>query len=559
MALFEVPAGVLGRLGPEESVDLARRIISEDARKTGLPAANFSMSSNTGAPDGGVGGIFRGAGRDSVHGMIKKGTTCYQVKSGRHPLNEENAGSLLFAGGSLKDGIRSCLDAGGTFVVVLTGEDPTEKAVDGFLAHVARMLEVESPAYKGARVEVWGQSAIIDILGAFPMLRACLLGLEESMPLDYDKWLGLSDVGSRKLFLGALQDALIGRVRDELSADRPVNLRVVGAPGIGKTRLVLEAVGHEGLRGRVAYYRNPEDSKRSPFLYHAINSKFPYILVVDECTRYEAGELWAFVSAAGPQIKLVTIYNEPEEHPGERSDKTTINVPGLGSAQMLDILRTYTDKSSVPGMDEALERWAAFCGTSPRAAHIVGANLASNPNDILRQPDSVPVWERCIAARSEIGTDIYNNRRRVMMWLSLFKRFGYGGGYQKERDVMAGLVEKYTNMDPTTFRETVNALRDMKILHGRNTLYITPMLLHVYFWKQWWDTYGESEMSEVLDAVGAGPGSLFGSYCEMFAHVRQLKASDPLIRSLLGPGGFFDKHGALKTRLGADFFDPEQG
>ena len=61
MALFEVPAGVLGRLGPEESVDLARRIISEDARKTGLPAANFSMSSNTGAPDGGVGGIFRGA------------------------------------------------------------------------------------------------------------------------------------------------------------------------------------------------------------------------------------------------------------------------------------------------------------------------------------------------------------------------------------------------------------------------------------------------------------------------------------------------------------------
>ena len=37
------------------------------------------------------------------------------------------------------------------------------------------------------------------------MIRACLLGLEESMPLDYDTWLGLSDVGSRKLFLGAPQ------------------------------------------------------------------------------------------------------------------------------------------------------------------------------------------------------------------------------------------------------------------------------------------------------------------------------------------------------------------
>ncbi|CAI9832047.1 hypothetical protein IBTHAUMO2_570003 [Nitrosopumilaceae archaeon] len=550
MALFEVSAEVLGRLGPEESVDLARRIILEDALETGLPVAGFSMSSNTSAPDGGVDGIFRGAGRDSVHGTIKTGTTCYQVKSGRHPMTKENACKLLFAGGSLKDGIRSCIDAGGTFVVILTQEDPTEKVVEEFLAHVASMLEGVSPKYKGARAEVWGQSTITNILGGFPMIRASLLGVEEKMPLDYDKWLRLSDGGPRKLFLGGAQDEFIGRIRDELSVDQPVNLRVVGTPGIGKTSLVMEAVGHEDFRGRVAYYQNPEDARGSAFRQHAMDSKFPCILVVDECTRYEVGELWDFVMAAGPQIKLVTIYNEPDEHP----DGTMIDVPGLGSAQMVDILRTYTNKLSVPDMDEALGRWAKFCGTSPRVAHIVGANLESNADDVIRQPDSVPVWERCIAARSEIGTDIYKNRLRVMMWLSLFKRIGYGGVYKRERDVIAGLVEKYTGMDPTTFRETVKTLMDMKILQGRNTLYITPMLLHVYFWKKWWDTYDESDMSDVLDAVGAGSESLFGSYCEMFAYVRQLKAADPLIRRLLGPGGFFDKHGALKTRLGADFF-----
>ena len=40
------------------------------------------------------------------------------------------------------------------------------------------------------------------------------------------------------------------------------------------------------------------------------------------------------------------------------------------------------------------------------------------------------------------------------------------------------------------FKKLFNDLKKRKILQGEFTLYITPKVLHIKLWTEWWDIYG---------------------------------------------------------------------
>ena len=143
-----------------------------------------------------------------------------------------------------------------------------------------------------------------------------------------------------------------------------------------------------------------------------------------------------------------------------------------------------------------------------------------------------------------------------MLWLSLFKRFGKGGKFQGEAEKIAALIQDKAGISNAEFFEIIEKMRKMKVLQGASTLYITPKILHVYLWVQWWERYGEGMMGSVVSSIsedGRTP-QLFRWYCEMFEYAKQSPQASEIVTKLLRPGGFFDGNEALKTQLGADFF-----
>lgn len=46
------------------------------------------------------------------------------------------------------------------------------------------------------------------------------------------------------------------------------------------------------------------------------------------------------------------------------------------------------------GKNKDLDRWVTICEGSPRVAQAVGENLAANPDDILKPPATVLIWDR---------------------------------------------------------------------------------------------------------------------------------------------------------------------
>ena len=169
--------------------------------------------------------------------------------------------------------------------------------------------------------------------------------------------------------------------------------------------------------------------------------------------------------------------------------------------------------------------------------------MINHPEDILKPPGTVNVWKRYIVGSDDPNSQEVRQRRLVLQHIALFKRFGYGRPVAVEAEAIARMVQ---GVDPQItqprFRAIVRSLINRKILQGENTLYITPKLLHIKLWIDWWDTYGEGFSFEDLTSL---PPSLLNWFFEMFEYAVGSPAASRTVRELLGENGLFQQNPEL--------------
>lgn len=554
---FTVSAESLAGLSEERAEDLVMRMIAAEAESAGIHLDRIYDAGKPSSSDRGVDFEVRDAPRESAGGLIKKGHTLYQVKSGKFSPARDVDAILFKKDGSLRDPVRNCLEGSGTLVVMLTGwggSNTTESGLEGRFADALhdKLPRAENP------VRVWTPARIAVLLGQYPHLALFANSAYPEGLHAHDAWSRFADM-SYAFKPGDKEDEFMRRLRDALLDDRSLHVRVTGEPGSGKTRLVLEATRDDRLRGRVIYADGPIFVQR--MLNHvsrggtggAANS----IIVVDDCGRLEQADIWNKAKNSS-RIRLVSIHSEKDE---SRDDMVHMPVPPLADAQLGAIISTYTRTAA----DAA---WIEYCRASPRAAHIVGANLRNNPGDMLRSPSTVAVWDRYIAGQNDPRGGEFRMRKTVLEWLSLFKTFGHGDFYGRELDRIAGLVEKNARVSRDDFMRTIRELRSMKVLQGTSMLYITPKLLHINMWVEWWKNHSPAMApgSDELADRGEGAGeskNLLQWYLDMFRYARHAPVASKVVKKMLAPGGLLDSDEVLRSQLGADFFltvspvDPE--
>ena len=546
---FVVSEAALAALPEDRAEDLVRRMIAAEADSAGVRPDGIYDGGKTSSPDGGIDFEVRDAPRESAGGLIGRGRTLYQVRSGRLSPARGVRGILFKKDGTLGDPIRGCLEGGGTLAVVLAGWGGSGTAGSGLEDKLAEALRGMLPP-AGARVQVWTPARIRGLLERHPHLALFANSWYPEGLRAHDAWSRLADM-SHAFKPGGKEDEFVRRLRDRLLGDKPLHLRVTGEPGSGKTRLVLEATRDERLRGRVVYADGPLLVRK---LLNHVNmggtgGTASLILVVDDCSRSEQAYIWNELKNSS-RIRLVTIHSEADEN---RADAVHMPVPPLADAQLCEIISTYT------GAGRDVDAWAEYCKASPRAAHIVGANLRDNPDDMLRAPSTVAVWDRCIAGQNDPHGDEFKARKTVLLWLSLFKTFGHGDAYGHELDRIAELVEKNARMSKDRLVDTIHELRRMKVLQGTSTLYITPKLLHIHMWVEWWSKHPPGMAPGADQLAGGGEGdagsqSLLQRHLDMYSYARDSAGASMAAKKMLRPGGPLDSDEALKSQLGADFF-----
>ena len=549
--IFSVKNEDLARLSPQEAVEFFRELLWAEARRIGIGISKIHISSWINVPDGGVDAVVEENIASVQSDLIKPGFTAYEIKAGESfkPWQNKQIEEELFKGKSpskenLGNSIKACLDKGGIYVLVCFKQDLTaeqhRKAVEALKSNL-------SPCgYQNPRVEVWSQNNLIGFLKRYPSLALKINQRERIKFQTHKSW--SQDAEMRRDFkAGRPQQEFIASMQNALRKnDRAFHIHVWGEPGIGKTRLVLEATRADDLQPLIIYCDSPSKFRDSDLMNEILkdDNQFSVILVIDECDSDSRSYIWNKLKYRGSRIKLITIYNDYDKTSGEIN---YLKAPPLDIEHISEIIQGY----SIP-KDQAV-RWAELCDGFPRVAHVFGQNLKNNPEDLLKPPDTINVWERHIVGGDDPNSDQVRQRRLVLQHIALFKRFGFRRPFINEARAVAKKIEQ---ADPqitwARFQEIIKDLKDRKILQGEYTLYITPKVLHIKLWIDWWNTYGEGfDFEEFIEDL---PDSLRDWFYEMFKYASESEVASRIVEELLGEAGPFQNKDYLRKEDGAKFF-----
>ena len=109
--LFEVSSRNLSDLTPDKSVELIRKLVWADATASGIGRNLINIPTAITVKDDGIDGEVTQAEKNGRYGIIKKGLTRYQIKSGNFRAHDSDIDSILLKKSSskpeLKDRIKS--------------------------------------------------------------------------------------------------------------------------------------------------------------------------------------------------------------------------------------------------------------------------------------------------------------------------------------------------------------------------------------------------------------------------------------------------------------------
>jgi hypothetical protein len=443
--------------------------------------------------------------------------------------------------------VKSCLDKDGTLIIVLFGWDNPETKDDQLVNKFKEKLILIDRKYNNAKIEIWQQNKLRGFLTPFPSLALRIKGLDRSRFQSHRSWSENDDM-KKEFVAGEKQKKFISNLQTALrqNNNEAVHIRIYGEPGIGKTKLVLEATRSDDLLPFVIYVDGANKFRDSDLMTEILrdDNQFSVILVLDECNPDSRSYIWDKLKYRGPRIRIISIYNECDDTSG---NIVYFDIPPLDNEQISKIIQEYY----IP-KDQA-DRWSELCSGSPRVAHVIGFNLKTNPEDLLKPPDTVNMWERYIVSGDDPNNPEVGQRRTILRHIALFKRFGYGRPVVSEAQAIAKIIER---ADPqitwSKFQEIINNLKARRILQGENTLYITPKLFHIKLWIDWWNIHGNTfNLNEFAQNI---PPSLFEWFYEMFVYAAGSKVATQIVKELLSKDGPFQNNAILKTKLGAPFF-----
>lgn len=548
-SIFAPAPSELGKLDSKQGTNLFRSLLQCESMANGLGPKDVVLSPNINVPDGGIDAKVENS---PISGsLLDKGSTYYQIKTGDNfkPWQPSALKKELFGKSNatpskqrLGSGVKSCLEQGGTYALVTFGHDllPSQhteivKLLTGFF---------NDCDYPSPKVRVYGQGQIVGELDKYPSICLDLIGLDDAGFMSIESW--RNNARMQGVFeSGSHRETLIKDIRAALLENAVQHIRIIGEPGIGKTRLVLETLNDDEISSSVIYVPTGEDFQKSRLFNELLKPDRTYsvTLVIDDCDNRDRAQIWSAIKGWS-SIKLITIDHGPEET--HDSAMRVYPCPQLPEEQINNILFSYLQRQTDLG------NWAKWCEGSPRVAHLLGENLKSNPDELLKSPADVPVWERYIIGHKEMASQEAEQYRTVLRHIALFQKFGFEPPVSDEAKFISGLVAE---VNPAItwgrFQQIVQHYRDKRILQGRHTLFIVPKALHVHLWTQYWSNHGRDfQLKSFLEIV---PESMRRWFLELFIYTQGASQAERVVKGILSTPGPFSEQGFLKSEEGMRF------
>jgi hypothetical protein len=390
----------LRRLGPQELVEVVRDVLSAEANRTGGGPGTVHFSQDIYIKDGGIDGATDLPAH--ARALFCPGPRTWQVKSG------ENAGVDI----STKTKTHQHLADGRDYVLAWSGDDPITPKKEAVETELQTWLDAN---YPGRTATVLTVPDLARMVGYYPFIVNAHRG-PGRLGLSLIEWSRSLQVDSHTFVADEARDRALQALRDYATGSDLRSRHVFGDTGVGKSRLVYEALNTPGLASIAAVIPDAAQLDRQAVRDALDQPEARAVLIVDDVTGGQFDDLRTLASATGGRLRLITI--------GDRGTPRTltatsnaIDVAPLSDGKITELLGLSPELDLEAGQ---LAQVAELAEGYPRLALILAATMAEAPGTqakaLLLAHDVGRLLERMLPAALET--------RRALAALAWFDRVG---------------------------------------------------------------------------------------------------------------------------------------
>ena len=514
---FDVDAAQVQNLGNRFTA-FVNELLEREVAAHSLYGSDLSITENETTADGGVDAALRGAMRTD---WLPAGDSAWQFK--RTGIGPKGCADEF----EKAKWVHEYVKAGGSYIIAL-GASLNDKLVEARRKSVAeKAVELSLlPSDDRSRIRVYDANNLARWASRFPAFAVSrLIGGPGSSAVDYESW-SRSRWHQAAWVADESRTKAIEAIRAQIVSPGIVDLRVQGDSGLGKSRLILEALREENLQRLVAYVADEREVDGELLAYLARDGRTA-IFVVDDCAPERHAKL-AERLPADPHIKLVTIGGGgaaatkspiisvailPEEETDSFLKK---NYPVLSVESRRFITRNTSGNT----------RWTILF-----ADRITGEDGAQAADLIAR--DDI---EAFVTTFLPAGKDFF-----FSAVLALVERVGWDRELRPQLEILA----QFAGTTPDAFEKVGRDLEQRGLLQreGRYRA-ITPHPLAVFLAAEAWRTDGERILEELLPELDEEAAlSLF----RRVADLGQFEPARSVLPRLLSPEGPFGSLDAIEN------------
>ena len=342
---------------------LLRRLLSAEAEANNLSSWGIHVASNIYAADGGEDGRISWKGGPESTPFLPSRLCQFQLKAGS-VIPKAAARDVIATGGAVKSMVRAALDDGGHYIM-LSAHSYTQQQIQARKDRIRQALRRSGFTIDDDQVDFRDADQIASWTNHHPSV--ALWVREHIRPgtigpfRSWNHWAGRADHDKSPWIEDDRLPLLRTSLRDQIGEPGRV-ARVVGLSGVGKSRLVLEALGpteeEEANGPRLSdsvMYAVQSEVGREPInrvVQSLADSGRRAVVVVDDCDPETHRVLTGMVSRSDSRLSLITIDHEiPPGTPDEATlkvDKASTSViegiihqvsPGLQSEDQRRLVR----------------------------------------------------------------------------------------------------------------------------------------------------------------------------------------------------------------------------
>jgi hypothetical protein len=509
MSAFEITKELVAHLADEPLRELLDRLITTEARKTGVPVSGIVVGGNQTAPDGGVDASVSWLDSPDPSDRLPRRKIYYQCKA--QAMGPAEIGREMRPKGILRPIFAELAYSDGAYIIFST-DDVGTKGVD---ARITRMHDELAglPDADRIHVDFYGADRIARWANQHPGIALWLLersGRPRTGWRPYGNWSGASLPGAPYLLDEQARTDVAGdrtvvaeaviAMRETLAQPKRV-VRLVGWSGTGKTRLA-EALFEERLGVGTAldpasavYADAGLDLASSPAVVaeQLSLSGARSIMIIDNATSRLHSQLSEIVARPGSEVSLLTIdYGVEDDQP-----ENTLLVRLHPSSEAVLLWLIEQRHPDLGRLDR--ERLARFCEGNAR----MGLAIARNGGDLAKLTDS-ELLDRLFQSRRQDDKDVRVAAEAASLVYAFFADKTWRD--EPEHSVLAGIA----GMPANRFYRLVQTMLDWGVAQQRGAQRaikpdpiadrLAAKILRV------------SDPEALLSAFGAGPERLFASF-----------------------------------------------